>query len=193
MKAYTKFASQYMEYCRSIGIDNEDVLKAQNRDVVFDSVRRFAVSVRTLNGELFSRSTFKVLLWSVKRYVFELTGFNVSNDPKFKYVTKNMELQINKSEKSIVKPRTQITPQDLITIYNSLDDSNPTNLQHKVFFTVLFLMCKRGALNMHSQTKSTFQVCSDSENREYITKVSMNFSYKEFFFVFAGHYKVVYH
>lgn len=60
--------------------------------------------------------------------------------------------------------------EDLRKLYASiaLNTETPTGLQKKVWFDVMFYLCRRGRENLRSMTKSTFAVSTDSKGREYI-------------------------
>ena len=84
-----------------------------------------------------------------------------------------MNSQIMRSGKGGIKHRPPIAPNDLILIYNYLNAADPKSLQRKVLFTILFMMCRRGAENIHEQKKTTFAVKVDSDNVEYLVQVSV--------------------
>ena len=63
---------------------------------------------------------------------------------------------------------------DLQKLYGSvaMDISTPCGLQNKVWFDVMFFLCRRGRENLRTMNKSTFAIRKDAKGREYVYQVT---------------------
>ena len=62
----------------------------------------------------------------------------------------------------------EITKDDLQKLYLSFDLNTPKGLQQKCMFDIMFHLVRRGRENLREQTKDTFAVAVDSQNRRYV-------------------------
>ena len=107
----------------------------------------------------------------MKKYCEDVANVNIDTDPKLKKVLRNVQEQIIKSGKGGVRHHPEISPEDLILMYHSFDDT-PQGLQNKVMFTIMFLMCRHRAENIRGQIKTTFAVKTDADGIEFLIQVS---------------------
>ena len=65
-----------------------------------------------------------------------------------------------------------ISPLDMTKLYQSaiFDCKTPKSLQRKVFFDVMFFLCRRGQENLRELKKSNFLLKVDENDREFIEK-----------------------
>ena len=59
---------------------------------------------------------------------------------------------------------------ELKTIYTSFatNPDTPVGLQQKVWFDIMYFLCRRGRENLRTMTKHTFKCAVDSSGREYV-------------------------
>ena len=48
------------------------------------------------------------------------------------------------------------------------DDKAPSGLLNKVWFEIMYYLCRRGQENLRSMTKETFEVAVDSTGKRYV-------------------------
>ncbi|CAC5375819.1 unnamed protein product [Mytilus coruscus] len=62
---------------------------------------------------------------------------------------------------------------DLSKLYGSvaLNTDTPCGLLHKVWFDIMFYLCRRGRENLRGMNKTTFAITQDSKGREYVYQV----------------------
>ena len=69
---------------------------------------------------------------------------------------KNMLKTIIKSGKGDINHYPEIEPEDVKKLYSSFDLNSPTGLLEKVWFDIMFFLCRRGCENLRDMNKSTF-------------------------------------
>ena len=61
--------------------------------------------------------------------------------------------------------------EDLKTFYtgpHALNPNNPVGLQNKVWFRIMFYLCRRGRENLKTTTRDTFALSTDGTGRKHI-------------------------
>ena len=88
-------------------------------------------------------------------------------------------------EGRISKVNHKLSPEDMRKLYASDTFSlvNPKSLQRKVFFDVMFYLCRRGRENHRTVKKSDFSLKVD-EKGDYIEKVNKSMKFCQMFFFF---------
>ena len=76
--------------------------------------------------------------------------------------------QLKRNGLAKVNHHTEITKDDLQKLYLSLDLNTLKGLQQKCMFDILFHLVRRGRENLREQTKGTFVIAVDSQNRRYV-------------------------
>ena len=100
---------------------------------------------------------------------------DIVNDPIFKEVNDvftGVKAYLKKQGKGSVKQKPIIEPDDIKMLYESdvLVVTNPRTLQNKVFFELLFYLCRRGQQNLPMLTPEHFQVVTE-DGRRYLVQV----------------------
>lgn len=62
----------------------------------------------------------------------------------------------------------EIEPEDITKLYNSFNMNNPTALQEKVWFDIMYNLGRRGREILRTMKKGTFSVNVDATGKKYI-------------------------
>ena len=111
---------------------------ASSKDQVFQITKEYLASTRKEDGTFFKLNSYNQLVWAVAKYVREETGYKILEDSKIKNVKNNVRKQIIEAGKGITNHKDPITPNDLMTLYNSFDPNTPQGLQSMVFFYIMY-------------------------------------------------------
>ncbi|XP_046584546.1 uncharacterized protein LOC124291570 [Haliotis rubra] len=144
----------------------------------FDSHRlaevlcHFYVDVRMQTGELYKVTTLESIRYGLNRYLKSpphLKKFDIIKDTEFIDANesfKTMTLEAKAEGKGDVEHKKEILSLDLQKLYSSvhMDCKTPSGLANKVQFDIRFYFFRRGAKNMESMTKDTFEVAVDPSN-----------------------------
>ncbi len=100
-------------------------------------------------------------------------GFDINNDPEFdssNQVYKAMRKKIMKEGLGRTNHMDAISEEDLTKLYKGIGFSvnTPVGLQAKVWFEIVFYLCRRGRENQRDMTKAHYQVAKDASGREFV-------------------------
>ena len=97
------------------------------------------------------------------------------NEPEFassKTVYKAVGVELKKRGKGAVDHKPNISDDDMAKLY---DENNivfnpycPGGLQRKVWFDLMYFLCRRGRENLREMKKGTFVVAKDTNGKEYV-------------------------
>ena len=135
-------------------------------------LQRFFAGVRKPNGELYKPTTMNSFRFGFQRYFLNRLGFDIIKAPDFSLSNtcfKNMLRTIIKSVKGDINHYPEIEPEDVKKLYSSFDLTSPTGLLEKVWFDVMFFLCRRGRENLRDMNKITFFVSRDAMLTKTIT------------------------
>ncbi|XP_061169503.1 uncharacterized protein LOC133178844 [Saccostrea echinata] len=144
------------------------------KDQLNENLRLFFVSIRSKSGDNLKVTSLQSIKYGLSKYLKETCKIDI-NDPEFSDCKKVFKAKVTDMKKkgygSIVhKP--PITQEDLRKLYNSdsvvFNINTPCGLQMKVWFDVMFYMCRGGRENLRYMTKSTFGVNTDSCGRQFV-------------------------
>ena len=122
-------------------------------------LQRFYAGVRKPNGELYKPATMNSFRFGFQRYFLNRLGFDIIKAPDFSLSNacfKNMLKTNIKSGKGDINHYPEIDTEDVKKLYSSFDLNSPTGLLKKVWFDIMFFLCRRGRENLRSVNKSTF-------------------------------------
>jgi hypothetical protein len=149
--------------------------ESQTKGELNENLRQFFVSLRTKSGESLKVTSLQSVRYGLTKYLKEICNIDIISDPEFsgsKKVFKAKVTDMKKKGFGSISHKPPITPEDLRKLYdpNSVvfNRNTPCGLQMKVWFDVMFYLCRRGRENLRTMTKSTFEVRKDAGGREYI-------------------------
>ena len=134
-------------------------------------LQRFYAGVRKLNGELYKPRTMNSFRFGFQRYFLNRLGFDIIKAPDVSLSNtcfKNMLRTIIKSGKGDINHYPEIEPEDVKKLYSSFDLNSPTGLLEKVWFDIMFFLCRRGRENLRDMNKSTFFVSRDATGKQFV-------------------------
>ena len=76
--------------------------------------------------------------------------------------------ELKKIGQAKVSHHPEITKEDLQKLYLSFDLNMPKGLQDKCMFDIMFFLVRRGRESLREQTKNSFAIAVDAQNRRYI-------------------------
>ena len=146
-------------FCRET--ESNDPTATEISSTELDKIlQRFYAGVRKANGEVYKTTTMNSFRFSFQRY-FLASGYNIILDPAFEpsnICFKNVLIKIKKAGKGMINHYPEIEPEDVRKLYASFNTDTPAGLQEKVWFDIMFYLCRRGRENLREMTKSTYFV-----------------------------------
>lgn len=154
----------------------------QNTDVKSSSVEeldnqlcQFYASVRTKKGDYFKTNSFYGLKYGVSKFIKSETGLDIVEHEGFnssREVFKAVLVDMKKTGFGTTEHTPQISPEDMKRLYDPghlvFSVTVPVGLQRKVWFELMFYLCRRGRENLRSMTRNTFGIETDASGRRYV-------------------------
>lgn len=115
--------------------------------------------------------------YGIKMYLKQTKQLDIDANPSFQSsneVYKAMLVKLVKGGLGNTEHKEPISKEDMEKLYShryAFNITTPVGLQNKVFFEIMLYLCRRGRENLHSQTKNTFAVKTDSTGREYVFQI----------------------
>lgn len=110
----------------------------------------------------------------------ENCGIDITNDIEFE---RAVVMDSKKKGFTSTDHKPPIAQDDLVKIYsvdsNVMSLRTPCGLQKKVWFDLMFYLCRRGQKNLRSMIKSTFGIKADSSGREFVYQKEDEFDKKK--------------
>ena len=142
------------------------------------ALRRFFASIRCKTGDNVKTSTLNTYKYGICKYLKEKCSTDVVKDSDFQScldLFKAKVIDLKKSGHGSVDHKPPIAEHDLQVLYRAdnvaLNINTPSGLQSKVWFDIMFYLCRRGQENLRDMTKSTFRVGRDPSGLEYVHQV----------------------
>ena len=162
----------FLSYVKEKGIHFDgNVDKTYMNEVL----RTFYFELRKQNGELYSLNAFRAQRHGLQRKFKAVYDVDIINDPAFEkcniaFLAQSVSLK--KEGKGKVNHKPPITNDDLLKLYSSpaLSTDHPKSLLRKVFFDIMYFLCRRGQENLRTLTKTSFVVKHDEHGVEFVTK-----------------------
>jgi hypothetical protein len=129
----------------------------------------FYLSARKVDGEHYKATSFENIRHALNRYI-QGPPFNrkmdLIKDDDFRDANVSFKAalaEIKKMGKGSIDHHHVIDESDRRKLYESthMSTATPCGLQNKVQFDIRLYFCRRSAENMHSMTKTTFEVKTD--------------------------------
>jgi hypothetical protein len=145
------------------------------KPVLNDNLRVFFASVRNKSGESLKVSSLQSIKYGLTKYLKETCKVDVVKDPEFAECMQIMKATLTDMKKhghGSVDHKPPISGDDLKKLYSSenvaFNIDTPAGLQMKVWFDLMFFLCRRGRENLRNMTKGTYRVDQDSSGREFV-------------------------
>ena len=161
-------------------IGNDVDIALLSKAEINEKLRLFFVSIRCQNGELVKKSTLTNLRYGLSKFLKEQLEIDINVDPEFtstKEVFKAVSTDLKKKGKRATEHKPVISQEDLLKLYDTNNEnvvfntSCPAGLQRKVWFDIMFYLCRRGRENLRQMSKSTFAVACGANGVEYVYQV----------------------
>lgn len=142
-------------------------------------LRQFFASIRKQDGSELKKSSLVSLKYGISKYLKDICNIDIQNEAIFKgclNTFKSRVTDLKKQGKGDVQHKLEITNNDLKKL-NSPDNlafciNTPSGLQKKVWFDIMYYLCRKGQENSRSMTKQTFAVSVDSNGLKYLHQVN---------------------
>ena len=149
-KKATKQAIKVLqEYCTEKGLSTH--FENNNKVELDNLLKKFFANARKT---MYSKNTINSIRYGLARYLMTVLP------------------QLKRNSLAKVNHRPQITKDDLQKLYLSFDLNTPKGLQQKfmfdIMFDIMFHLVRRGRENLQEQTKDTFAIVVDLQNRIYV-------------------------
>ena len=169
-KRATKQAIKVLrEYCAEKGLP---IQFENSNEVELDNLlKQFYVNARKKDGTMYCKNTMNSIRYGLARYLMAEKKVNIVEDVAFGSSSKVFSAlltQLKGNGLAKVNHHPEITKDDLQKRYSSFDLSTPKGLQQKCMFDIMFHLVRRGRENLREQTKDTFPIAVDSQNRRYV-------------------------
>ena len=169
-KRATKQAIKVLrEYCAekdvSIQFENNNKVELNNL------LKQFYANARKKDGTMYCKNTMNSIRYGLARYLMAEKKVNIIEDVTFASSNKiflALLTQLKRNGLAKVNHHPEITKDDLQKLYSSFDLNTPKGLQQKCMFDIMFHLVRRGRENLREQTKDTFAIAVDSQNRRYV-------------------------
>lgn len=139
-----------------------------------ENLRLFYVSIRTKSGTNLKVSSLNSIKYGLSKYLKDNCKIDIhgSEFHESKVVFKAAITDIKKKGFGSVDHKPAISTEDLNKLFNSetivFNVNTPCGLQSKVWFDLMFYLCRRGRENLRKMTKETFGIETDAIGREYV-------------------------
>ena len=134
-------------------------------------LRLFFASVRNRQGELLKKSTLANVRYGLGKFLKE--EFHIDNDPEFsssKEVFRTVGVDLKKKGKGSLEHKSTISEDDMRKLHDPenivFNPKCPAGLQRKVWFDLMYFLCRRGRENLRDMTKTTFSVARDTNGND---------------------------
>ncbi|KAK7094075.1 hypothetical protein V1264_007745 [Littorina saxatilis] len=139
----------------------------------------FYIEARTKTGEIYKKTSLDAVRYGINRHLKsspQNKDFDILTDPSFASSNEMFKVamrEIKAQGKAAINHHPPMSDIDRNKLYNSiyLSQATPNGLYNKVQFDIRYYFCRRGAENMHTMTKDTFEVKLDANTgRQYLYK-----------------------
>ena len=140
-----------------------------------EKLRLFFASIRKNSGEHLKKSTLVNTRYGISKYLKENCGICITSDIEFsscKDVFRAVVVDLKKKGFASTDHKLLITQEDLVKSYSVdsivMNVRTPCGLQSKVWFDLMFYLCRRGQEKLRYMSKSTFGINTDSSGQEFV-------------------------
>ena len=177
-KCETSAANVLRDYLTEKGMNIQfETFPKKELDTVLS---KFYLEARTKDGQLFKKSSIEGIRYSLNRFLKKLPNnetFDLLKDTSFAKSNDSFKLalqEIKNAGRAETEHHEPLSDSDRQKLYTSLffNTDTPTGLYNKVQFDLRYYFANRGAENMHTMTKTSFRLMTDSDTGlRYVRKV----------------------
>jgi hypothetical protein len=124
---------------------------------------------------MYKKNAFISLRYGLAKHIRKEMGVDIIDDPAFsssRDVYLAMCTKIKKSGLGGTEHYPPISEEDLKMMYNgehhAFNTETPVGLQQKVWFELVYYLCRRGRENLREMSKETFKIGKDASGKEYV-------------------------
>ncbi len=135
----------------------------------------FFANAKKKDGTRYKANALLSLRQGLRRHYLDTFGFDIVNDESFSYSSKVFKAAVKYLRRQgvgSVKHHIPITRADMPKLYSGdtvvFYTDTPNGLLNKVWFEVMYFLCRRGQENLRAMTKETFELSTDSTGKRYI-------------------------
>ena len=152
-------------------------IKNTEKDIksLHENLAKFFWKAKKKDGKKYKAGALQTLRNGLRRHYLEQLGVDIVNDKAFSYSTKVFKasvVDLRRQGLGTVQHHPAITKADMAKLYSGntfvFDIHTPNGLLNKVWFEILYYLCRRGQENLRTMTKETFQLAIDSTGNRYI-------------------------
>ena len=140
----------------------EDVKNAK-KDIKKEKLQIFC-KAKKKDGKKYRASAQQTLPSGLRRHFLERLGVDIVNDKAFSYSTKVFKtsvVDLRRQGLGTIQHHPALTKTDMTKLYSGdtfiFDIHTPNGLLIKVYFDILYYLCRKGQENLLKMTKETFQ------------------------------------
>lgn len=160
--------------------DMNDNFEDFPRENLNDALKKFYANARTEKGEHYKTNSMSALKYGLSRHLLD---HNIDiNDAEFSGSNQTFKAvcaDLARKGKGGTQHKPAIAKEDMAKLYqeckvnHAFDIDTPVGLQQKVFFEILFYLCRRGFENLREMTKETFVLEKDASGLEYVAQKNL--------------------
>ena len=161
----------------------KEYLVAKNLETDFENLppveldillEHFYIDVRTKKGLLYKASAFTLIKFALNKHLMKEKNLDLQNDSTFAKSNRiylSVCTKLKKEGLAMKVHKEPINDGDMRRLYTCgvFDPSTPTGLLQKVWFEVMFYLCRRGRQNLREMNFESLKVVVDDDGFEYIT------------------------
>ena len=162
----------FKKFCKQVNCSK--TLEELTKEELNSLLKRFYAGARKENGEVYKMTAFNALRYGLQRHFLELKSWDIKADSSFiecNQIFRTMQVRLKQCGKGKVESYPEIEPDDIRKLYSSFDVETPRGLQEKVWFDIMFRLCRRGRENLRQMTKSSFAVAIDATGAKFVFQV----------------------
>ena len=154
-----------------------NVAELQDKEVLDKSLAKFYANAEKKDGSKYKANAMLTLRQGLRRHYLDKFGFDIVNDKSFSYSTKVFKAAANDLRRKglalgSVKHHVPITRADISKLYSGdtivFYTDTPNGLLNKVWFEIMYYLCRRGQENLRAMTTETFDISTDSSGKRNI-------------------------
>ena len=140
-----------------------------------DILIRFFAEVRKEDGTFYKKTSMHTLRYGLQRKITHIRkDIDIVHNQMFKRANEVFTAQLVHLKKiglAKIDHKPAISKNDLEALYSSgvFDINKPATLLNKVFFEIMYYLCRRGRENLRKLTKESFKVNVGDDGKKFVT------------------------
>ena len=138
-------------------------------------LKSFYAEVRKKDGSVYTKNLLCSIRFGLNRYFRSVFNNDIIKDKEFDEANSVHEAQcVALKKRGLVKTehKPPIADEDIKRLYESgvFNTDNPTALQNKVFFEIMFFFCRRGRQNLRELKRDDFAIKTNPQGLRCVVK-----------------------